>query len=274
MPITPSAALGELFPLVHLEECAITNTPPVGVLGDGQAFAATLDVDPRRIGDLNLDGVRTVLARDPAQPSGAQLLIEQPGVARQSTSDLRVLLSVRHEPLWATRSVAERGGGTLGACRAVTAAAVRLRQTLAGRGIGARLLDRRQLRDVLAALGDHRQLFADAWTSNSATHCALSSPTVTASDWHRLRSAATTTRADRVVIARWLDVDDGRAGTTIRLVATDPSTAAAARNGLLATGLARARTGEQPAAIAETLPFGGAPRPLVSALRRARRAPR
>jgi type VII secretion protein EccE len=287
---TALGALAAVAPRLEVAECTDRNGYPLGVAWDGQGFAAAVELEVG--GPLRLDfgALAGHAAADDVGLAGVQLLLEQVRVPamdaagfaptavyrRLAAAELplvrRVWLALRYEPIWAPEAAARRGeGGADGARLALAAALARLRVQLLGRGMSATPLDAGALTRVLRAVGDPGaagELRKDSWVTAAGVHQCLGATVGSTADWARLVRAAAATPADRTVLSLAADLD-GRATRTraaVRLVAAGAPAAARARQDLLATGLVRPLRGEQAAGVLATLPLGGGPRPLASAI--------
>ncbi|MFD9888487.1 type VII secretion protein EccE [Amycolatopsis sp. NPDC059027] len=281
-------ALSHSLPELRIAEAEIHSGQTVGLLEDGQGFCAVLEINTGGAIHLDLGLIAAQLAADPAEPSGVQLIVEQfrapsPGERFEpagsylglSTPDdplaRRVLLAVRHEPLWAPAAVTARGGGASGAGKAVAAATARLRRHLDRTGVHATMLAPRALYSVLAQLADSGRSGSardHAWITENAAHCSLFAELRSTSDLARLVAAAAATPADRSVVSVAVELS-GRMATTraaVRVVSADHRRAAAARGALVATGLVTTLPGHQADGLRATLPLGGGRRELIDAL--------
>ncbi|WP_125727797.1 type VII secretion protein EccE [Kibdelosporangium aridum] len=234
------------------------NGPPVGVVGDGQGFAAALEIDTGAPLCLRLEDLESFVLSDPSELAGAQVLVEQyKGLSR------RVWIVLRHEPMWAKTAVHERGGGAEGARLALVAALARLQVRLSDQNMSAAPLSSAELSTMFSLVGDLEAADTrrDAWIAKPAAHCSL---TANVSNWQHLLQATAASAADISYIAATTD-----GTTTVRLVAADHRKAAAARQEILASGLATEM--QQRDGLVATLPFGGGARNLVGAIGLVRR---
>jgi type VII secretion protein EccE len=288
-PTTTGPGLGvirEVLPDLHVVEVTGRGAAPLGVIGDGQGFAAVLELEV--VGNLRLD-LATLAAQvkaDPAELAGFQVLIEQfPLPALDLTERFgptmvyrrlpttavpvlrRVWLVLRHEPLWAPEATERRGGGAAGARTALVAAAARLRVHLVDNGFQVHLLGLAAVTELLAGVGDPSQqgrFHPDAWLTQAGAHCCLA----VTGDWSKLLMTATSIAADRCVVSVAVELDGHSAVTRsmVRLFATDQSAVANARAALIASGLVEPLPNNQPAGVVATLPLGGGARDLTSAI--------
>jgi type VII secretion protein EccE len=282
------AALG-VAPRLAVAECADRNGHPLGVAWDGQGFAATVELDTGTPLRLDLGLLAGHAADDDVPLAGVQLLVEQTRVPaleatgfaptaiyRWLAQDLplirRVWVVLRYEPIWAPEAAARRGeGGADGARRALAAALARLRVRLLSHGLAATPLGASALARVLRTVGDPSpagELRRDSWVTAAGTHHCLAAAVGSTADWAALLAAAAAGPADRAVLSLAVDLD-GRATRTrgaVRLVAGNPAAGTQARQRLLETGLATGLPDAQAAGVLATLPLGGGPRPLASAI--------
>ncbi|MFC0108304.1 type VII secretion protein EccE [Kibdelosporangium aridum] len=227
------------------------NGPAVGVVGDGQGFAASLEIDTGAPVRLQLADLASFVADDPSELAGAQVLIEQfRGLSR------RVWIVLRHEPMWAQTAVEERGGGAEGARAALAAAIARLQVRLSDQNLPAAPLSSVELSTMFASVGDLK--------SSGASYCCL---TANVSDWQRILQATAASSADISYVS--VRVDGPPSEVAIRLVAADHRRVATARQEVLASGVAM--DAEQREGLVATLPFGGGARSLVGAIGLVRR---
>jgi type VII secretion protein EccE len=283
-------ALAVVAPQLAVGECTDRNGYPLGVAWDGQGFAAAVELDAAGPLRLDLGALAATAAMDDVPLAGVQVLVEQVRVPpleaggfaptaiyrRLAAAEVplvrRVWVALRYEPVWAPDAAERRGeGGADGARLAVAAALARLRVRLLGAGQSATPLDAAALTRVLRAVGDSSptsELRRDSWATRNDVHQCLSGAVASAADWTALLAAVAGSRADRTVVSLAIDLDGRgtRSRAAIRLVTSSPATATQARQQLLATGLVRALPGEQAAGVLATLPLGGGPRSLVSAI--------
>jgi type VII secretion protein EccE len=292
-PATGSPVLGavaSVAPRLAVAECTDRNGYPLGVAWDGQGFAAAVELDTATALRLDLGALAARAAADDVRLAGVQVLVEQIRVPALEAAGFaptaiyrrlaapglplvrRVWVALRYEPIWAPEAAERRGeGGADGARLAVAAALARLRVQLLGLGMSATPLGAAALTRTLRAVGDPGatgELRRDCWTTPAATHHCLAATVGSAADWAALLGAAAAGLADRTVVSVAADLD-GRATRTraaVRLVTTNPAAAAQARQDLLATGLVHPLPGQQAAGVLATLPLGGGPRPLASAI--------
>jgi ESX secretion system protein EccE len=189
-------------------------------------------------------------------------------------------LVVRLDPDRCPGAVAERGGGVLGARRALVGALARISRVLADRDLPVRPLDREGLRDAVAIaaatdLDDGSGGVTERWDAvvvgevGHATWDAtdLRIPAGTRLD---LDDLAAPDAATTVALALLPD-QAGHGGeptvgmaARVRVSARTPAELAAAGRAVVAAGRARGlrlepRHGRQAAALRATLPYGGAP---------------
>ncbi|MGQ0774722.1 MAG: type VII secretion protein EccE [Pseudonocardiales bacterium] len=266
-------ALTHVIPGLHVVQRVTRNGPALGIAGDGQGFAAVVEL--RESGALRVDLAQLAshVADDPAELAGVQVLVEQFAALPTTGRPLarRTFVVLRHEPMWAPEAVQRRGGGADGARAALVAAVARLRLRLSDAGVGTTTLGRDEFLALLRTLGDPSptaELSRDAWVTPAGAHCCLAASVSSSEDWSRLLHAAGAGPADRSVVSVAVDLD-GRVTQTrsaVRVVATDHRRAAEARSLLLDTGLTVALSLEQATGVVATLPLGGGARPLASAI--------
>jgi type VII secretion protein EccE len=179
----------EVLPDLHVVEVTGRGAAPLGVIGDGQGFAAVLELEVAGNLRLDLAALAAQVRADPAELAGFQVLIEQfPLPALDVTERFgptmvyrrlpttavpvlrRVWLVLRHEPLWAPEATERRGGGAAGARTALVAAAARLRVHLVDNGFQVHLLGLAATTELLAGVGDPSQqgrFHADAWLTQA-----------------------------------------------------------------------------------------------------------
>ena len=276
----------EVLPDLHVVEVTGRGAAPLGVIGDGQGFAAVLELEVAGSLRLDLAKLTKQVQADPAELAGFQVLIEQfplPALdvterfgptmvyRRLPTSAVpvlrRVWLVLRHEPLWAPEATERRGGGAAGARTALMAAAARLRVHLMDNGFQVHLLGSAATTELLAGVGDPSQqgrFHADAWLTQAGAHCCLA----VTGDWSKLLMTAASIAADRCVVSVAVELDGHSAVTRsmVRLFATGQNAVANARAALIATGLVEPLPNNQPAGVVATLPLGGGARNLTSAI--------
>lgn len=272
-----------LLPDLHVAEEATRGGPGLGVLGDGHGFAALLavDLDPAR--SLSLADLARVLTEDPARPAAVQLLVEQAGPGRGGADPdfapgrtyrtlpvrglplwNRVLLVVRHEPTWAPETVAARGGGAIGARRALAAIVGRTVAGAARDGLRLRPLDAAEVTGLVRELGDRAaggEMLRAATVTATAAHGVLSIPD--ADTVGAVLQACAELDVERCVVSVAVNAIDHSVCAAVRLVAAEPEALAAAVGELTDTGLADPLPGGQPAGLVATLPLGGGVRSLA-----------
>jgi type VII secretion protein EccE len=283
-------ALSVVAPQLSVAECTDRNGYPLGVGWDGQGFAAAMELDAAGPLRLDLGALAAQAATDDVQLAGIQVLVEQVRVPPLESSGFapttvyrrlaaaeiplvrRVWVAVRYEPVWAPDAAERRGeGGADGARLAVAAALARLRVRLLSTGLSATPLDAGALTRALRAVGDSgptAEVRRDSWATRGGVHQCLAAAVASTSDWAALLAAAAASRADRTVVSLAVDLD-GRSTRTraaVRIVTSTPAAASQARQQLLATNLVHPLPGEQAAGVLATLPLGGGPRSLVSAI--------
>jgi type VII secretion protein EccE len=291
-PDRRAAELGAVVgvaPRLTVAECTGRNGYPLGVAWDGQGFAAAVELDAGLPLRLDLGRLAGHVADDDVPLAGVQVLVEQVQVPaleaggfaptatyRRMAPNLplvrRVWVALRYEPIWAPEAAQRRGeGGVSGARLALAAALARLRVWLLGRGLDAAPLDASALARALRTIGDPSpagELRRDSWTTAAGVHHCLAATVTSSADWTALLAVAAASPVDRAVLSLAAELD-GRATRTrgaVRLVTTNATAAADARMELLATGLVHALPDAQAAGVLATLPLGGGPRPLASAI--------
>jgi type VII secretion protein EccE len=287
---TDLGALTVVAPALTVGECTDRNGYPLGVTWDGQGFSAAVELDAAGPLRIDLGALAAHAATDDVQLAGVQVLVEQVRVPPLEASGFgptaiyrrlaaaeiplarRVWVALRYEPVWAPDAAERRGeGGADGARLAVAAALARLRVRLLSTGLSATPLDAAAMTRALRAVGDAgptSELRRDSWATRGGVHQCLAAAVASAADWGSLLAVAAASRADRTVVSLAVDLD-GRATRTraaIRLVTSSPATAAQARQQVLTSALVRPLPGEQAAGVLATLPLGGGPRPLASAI--------
>jgi type VII secretion protein EccE len=289
-PTHDLGALTVVAPALSIGECTDRNGYPLGVTWDGQGFSAAVELDTAGPLRFDLGGLAAQAAGDDVPLAGVQVLVEQvrvppleangfgpTAIYRRLAADevplaRRVWVALRYEPVWAPDAAEQRGeGGADGARLAVAAALARLRVRLLAAGLSATPLDAAALTRVLRAVGDAgptSELRRDSWATRGGVHQCLAAAVASTADWRALLAAAASSRADRTVVSLAVDLD-GRATRTraaIRLVTSTPAAATQARQQVLGSPLVAPLPGEQAAGVLATLPLGGGPRPLASAI--------
>lgn len=281
----------DVVPDLHVVEVTGRGAPPLGVIGDGQGFAAVLELEVTGSLRFNLAALAAQVAADPAEPAGFQVLIEQFSLPpldvtehfeptmvyrRLPTSAVpvvrRVWVVLRHEPLWAPHATERRGGGAAGARTALVAAAARLRVHLIDSGFQVHMLGLAAATELLSTVGDPSQLgrfHPDAWITQAGAHCCLA----VTGDWSKTLMTAASLAADRCVVSVNVELEghSSQTRTALRLFAADHNAAAAARAELIGAGLAQPLPNNQAAGVVATLPLGGGARDLTSAIGLVRR---
>jgi type VII secretion protein EccE len=189
-------------------------------------------------------------------------------------------LVVRLDPDRCPGAVAERGGGVLGARRALVGALARISRVLADHDLPVRPLDRDGLRDAVATaaatdLDDGTGGVTERWDAvvvGEVGHAAWDATELRIPAGSRLDldDLAAPDAATTVALALLPDqADPGTEPTVgvaarVRVSARTPAELAAAGRAVVAAGRARGlrlepRHGRQAAALRSTLPYGGAP---------------
>jgi hypothetical protein len=244
----------------------------VGVITDGQGFAAGVEIDIAKGALFDLATLAGVVAADPSRPSAVQMRLttyappapgsgffrRPPAAAVAVHRRLHVLL--RLEPAWAGDVVAGHGGGARGSRAALVAALDRLAARLRRAGITYRVLDTAALNALLAedtAADLPTQLFT----------ADLGSP----ADLERLIGVLQRTAPERSIVSLCVDLassDQWQSFAAVLIGARDAEQVAAVAASLLAD---RAVLGAAaPSALATVLPLGGGPGDLASVLTLAR----
>jgi type VII secretion protein EccE len=282
------AVLG-VVPRLAIADCTGRNGYPLGIAWDGQGLAAAVELDAGTPLRLDLGLLAGQAADDDVRLAGVQVLVEQlrvpaleatgfapTAIYRRMAPDLplvhRVWIALRYEPIWAPEAAQRRGSGGLpGGRLALAAALARLRVRLLGRGLAAAPLDAAALTRLLRSVGDPSpagELRRDSWATAAGVHHCLAAAVTSPADWAALLAVAAASPVERTVLTVAADLD-GQATRTrgaIRLVTTNAAAAAQARQQVLSTGLARALPDAQAAGVLATLPLGGGPRALASAI--------
>ena len=189
-------------------------------------------------------------------------------------------LVVRLDPDRCPGAVAERGGGVLGARRALVGALARITRALADRDLPVRPLDREGLRDAVATaaatdLDDGTGGVTERWDAvvvGEVGHATWDATELRVPAGSRLDldDLAAPDAATTIALALLPDQADPGAEPTVgvaarvRVSARTPDELAAAGRAVVAAGRARGlrlepRHGRQAAALRATLPYGGSP---------------
>lgn len=305
-PGTPTENLGvarSLLPALTVTEFADRNLPRgrghpsgsrrpargLGVLADGRGHATIAAFPGGVLPGLPAETVARWLARDPARPAAAQVVVEQFGVPswdfhhrfrptvvyRQLHPTgcpvaVRSWLVVRYEPLDAPEATARRGGGEDGARSAVASATVRLRAELAAQGAPTTPLGAAESRQLLRRLGDpdpDGRPRSSTWSSAGATHTTLTAHVASQDDWHRLLTGLGACTADRVVAVATLTADGPalRVRAAVRVVSPLAEHATTQRDRLRAVDVTGPPAADQAAGLLATLPLAYPSRPLDEA---------
>jgi hypothetical protein len=242
----------------------------VGVVADGQGFAAGLELDVAKGALLDVGALCAVAAEDPSRPSMVQLRLTSyappgAGAPRRARGPsmavhrrLHVLL--RLEPAWASDVVAGHGGGAAGSRAALVAAVDRLAARLRRAGLVNRVLDTGALNALLTE-DTAAELRARVFTADPATRA----------DLDRLMVLVQQVAAERAIVSLCVDLvssDQWRSFGAVLIGGRDAYQTDAAGAAVLAdpcvVGLAPA------AALATVLPLGGGPGDLAPVLTLAR----
>jgi len=239
----------------------------VGVIGDGQGYAAGLELAMSRATEIDVGRLAAAVAADPSKLSSVQLRVshESPpiGPARLNTRPAtlyrqafgpvamhrRVVIVLRFEPALATDVVDAHGGGAQGARAALIAAVDRLSAFLRGAGLGNRVLDSAALNALLRD---------DAWPGARVEQLVLD--VASHRDLDRIAYAVAATGCERRTLSICVDVAGGRTWSTygaISLVSADGVVLDGATSALLAQGGVRRPGPGNRDAQGAVLPLGG-----------------
>jgi len=247
----------------------------VGVVSDGQGYAAGVEVEVRRGADLDLDLFGTIVAADPSRPSALQVrtTLQAPPVATRVMGAIvlrrregsvavqrRVHILLRLEPTWAGDVVESHGGGARGSRAALVAAVDRFSARLRREGIANRVLD--------AAAAS--QLLAEDSAPGRAARTLAADPG-SPDDVARLTGLLAEVGPERGVFSVCIDLassDQWQTFAALHVAARNARECDTAAAALLADPAVRGETtGEGIAAI---VPLGGGPGDLASVLTLAR----
>lgn len=248
------------------------SSSDVGVIGDGQGFAAGMAVDLAKGAVLDIETLCEVVAADPSRPSSLQIRLTTyappspgSGVFRRQRGEsvathrrLHVLL--RLEPAWAGDVVAAHGGGAQGSRAALVAAVDRLAARLRRAGVSNRVMD----------TGALNALLAEDTAPDLPTRLFAADPG-SQGDVDRLLSLVRTSAPERSVVSLCVDLassDQWQTYAAVLIAAQDSDQRSAVTRALLddpaVLGLASGR------ALPAVLPLGGGPGDLTSVLTLAR----
>jgi hypothetical protein len=244
----------------------------VGVVGDGQGYAAGVEIDVAKGVALDLVAVAAAVAADPSRPSSVQLRLTMyappapgSGVFSRPRGALvavhrRLHLLVRLEPAWASDVVARHGGGAAGSRAALVAAVDRLAAHLRRGGVANRVLDPAAL-NALVAEDAAAELPPRLFAADPGAQ----------SDLERLVEMVQQAGPERAVVSLCVDLagsDQWQSSATVLIATRDVNQAGVVAAALLAE---RAVDGAAPAgALAAVLPLGGGPADLAAVLTLAR----
>ena len=239
----------------------------VGVIGDGQGYAAGLELGMSRATEIDVGRLAAAVAADPSKLSSVQIRVshESPpiGPARLNTRPAilyrqafgpvamhrRVVVVLRFEPALATDVVDAHGGGAQGARAALIAAVDRLSAFLRGAGLVNRVLDSAALNALLRD---------DAWPGARVEQLALDG--ASHRDLDRIAYAVASTGCERRTLSICVEVAGGRTWSTygaISLVSADGVVLDGATSALLAQGGVRRPGPGNRDAQGAVLPLGG-----------------
>jgi hypothetical protein len=139
----------------------------------------------------------------------------------------------------------------------------RLGLRLAERGVPTRLLGEPELRDLLDDAQPDGEARTAAWATPAGLHCCLTG----VGGVDRLVAAAASVAADRTLVSVVVDLAGQTTRSAVRLVVVGTDQAAYAYRQMINTGLVEPMADDQVAGMLTTLPLGGGPRSLVSAIR-------
>jgi type VII ESX secretion system EccE translocon-like protein len=248
------------------------STGDVGVISDGQGFAAGVEIDVAKGALLDLQTLAGVVAADRSRPSALQMRLTTyappgPGAgflrrphAGSVAVHRRLHVLLRLEPTWAGDVVAAHGGGARGSRAALVAAVDRLSARLRRAGVVNRVLDPAALNALLA-----EDTAPDLATELLAAD--LGSP----ADLERLVGVLQQSAPERSIVSLCVDLassDQWQSYAVVLAGARDAQQLAAVSAVLLAD---RAISGAAAAsALSTVLPLGGGPGDLTSVLTLAR----
>lgn len=263
---------GQLVERLRVLGVPSRSSGSVGVVADGQGFAAGLELDISKGAVLDLATLCGVVAADPSRPSAVQVRLTNycpptagSGVLRRPRGPsvavhrrLHVLL--RLEPAWTSDVVARHGGGAHGSRAALVAAVDRLAARLRRSGVPNRVMDADALNALLAedTVADRPALLFAADLTERA-------------DFERIVGLLQARGPERSVLSLCVDLagsDQWESFAAVLVSERDIDRASAVSAALLADP---AVSDLAPAdALAGVLPLGGGPGDLVSVLTLAR----
>lgn len=129
--------LTRIAPGLHVTGAESRTSGPVGIVGDGQGFAAGVEVDPGVLVRLDLAGLSAHVGADPARPAGLQVTVRDQhaeSLAGGGPLTRRLLVLLRFEPVREPEVAAVRGGGVPGVHAGAVAAVDRLVRYFASLG--------------------------------------------------------------------------------------------------------------------------------------------
>jgi hypothetical protein len=267
-----SADPAELLAKLRVVGVESRSSGEVGVIGDGQGYAAGLEVDISKGALLDLATLCGVVAADPSRPSALQMRLTSyappvpgSGVLRRPRGPSiavhrRLHLLLRLEPSWAGDVVARHGGGAQGSRAALVAALDRLAARLRRAGISSRVLD----------TGALNALLAEDTAADLPTRLFVADPG-SREDLERLFAVLQRTGPERSIVSLGVDLassDQWQSFAAVLIGARDADQAAAVGSALLADSAVVDVA--PPSAISWVLPLGGGPGDLASVLTLAR----
>jgi hypothetical protein len=265
-----AGAAGELIAKLRVHGVQSRSSGDVGVISDGQGFAAGLELEIDKGALLDLRTLCGVLADDPSRPSAVQVRLTSyappmPGTLRRPRPasvavHRRLHVMLRLEPTRAGDVAARRGGGAYGSRAALVAAIDRLAARLRRAGIAARVVDS----DALSAL------LAEDTAADLRARVITADPG-SRDDLVRLIGLLQHTAPERSVLSVCIDLesnDQWQSFAAVLVAGHDAShadeVAAAVLGDACVIGVAPS------SAIAAVLPLGGGPGDLASVLTLAR----
>jgi len=251
-----------LLAALRVQGVTSRSSGEVGVVSDGQGFAAGLELDVARGALLDLAALCAVADDDPSRPSAVQVRVTTyaPPTRRAGTTSAaahrRLHVLLRLEPVWASDVVAGHGGGAKGARAALVAAVDRLAARLRRAGVPNRVLDPATFNALLAE-DTAPDVQSRVFTADAAAR----------TDLDRLLALTQRVTPERSIVSMCVDLaggDQWRSFAAVLVGGRDPFQTDAAGAAVLADpcvlGVA------PPAALAAVLPLGGGPGDLVSVL--------
>ncbi|HZC69213.1 MAG TPA: type VII secretion protein EccE [Jatrophihabitans sp.] len=266
----PDTGAADLVTRLRVQGVPSRSSGDVGVVSDGQGFAAGLELDVAKGALLDVAALCAVAADDPSRPSIVQLRLTTyapPGAgaprrARGPSMAVhrRVHVLLRLEPTWASDVVASHGGGAQGSRAALVAALDRIAARLRRAGIANRVLDTGALNALLTE-DTAPELRARVFTVDLGARA----------DLDRLIGLVHRIAPERAIVSVCVDLassDQWRSFAAVLIGGRDPYHTDAAGAAVLADPCV---VGVAPAtALATVLPLGGGPGDLTPVLTLAR----